>query len=96
MSTGIYCIKNILSNKCYVGQSRCISKRLRQHFANAARGSTKCAALYAAIRAYGANTFAIEVLELCDLAELNTQEQLWVKQLETVAPYGYTFWKQAA
>jgi len=86
---GVYVISNIVNGKKYVGQSRDIRRRIKQHFINATKSSDKCSALYSSIRKYGASVFEFEILAECSIEELNTLEAHFVDNLNTISPNGY-------
>lgn len=78
---GIYKITNILNNKCYVGQSNNIERRFKEH---CYKGSTSKIPLDIAIAKYGRENFILEVLEECELDELNKKESFWIHKLDTI------------
>ena len=79
---GIYKIVNIISGKCYVGQSINMGKRWKRHQSNAIKG--KKTALYDAIRSYGINNFRFEIIEECTKEELNSLEHHWIKVFDSL------------
>jgi group I intron endonuclease len=82
----IYLIENEINSKLYIGQARDPDKRKREHL----RGSSGCPYLKAAIGKYGKDNFDFVILENCSSQEeLNTREQLWIQELNTLAPAGY-------
>ena len=83
---GIYCIRNQINGKCYVGQSVNIKSRIAQHF-NLRDNHTIC--LHNAIRKYGKEMFVWEVLELCSEAILDDRECYWIDALSCIRPKGY-------
>ena len=82
---GIYCIKNKINNKCYVGQSLNIKKRWIAHKSRAfnKNSSDYESKLYRSIRKYGLENFDFFVLEECEKEELNDKEKYWINQLNT-------------
>ena len=82
---GIYRIYHRESGKSYVGQSINIRHRIRQHLS----GSDGTVCLDRAIKKYGDNVFAWEVLELCSEENLNSRECHWIATLDCVKPNGY-------
>lgn len=73
----IYIIKNTVSDKVYVGQTK-ISLKLRfQNHLSAARNG-KDYIIGKAIRKYGEDKFYIELLEECTVEELNEREKYWI------------------
>lgn len=75
---GIYCIRNILDNKRYVGQSVRVQIRKYEHFEALAKGVHHNPHLQAAYNLYGKQNFVFEVLEECDASILSQREVYWV------------------
>lgn len=76
---GIYAIRHNTNGKVYVGQSRCISSRIKDH----QRGSS-CINLRHAIECDGWSAFTVEVLEqVDDVTLLNEREQYWIDRLQS-------------
>lgn len=59
---GIYIFKNKINNKCYIGQSISLRKRLKQHLNNIKTNKYDIP-LYRAIHKYGIHNFTIDILE---------------------------------
>jgi len=79
---GIYCIKNTLNNKVYVGQSVDIEARIATHFVNADTGR-KTSHLYNAINKYGREHFEPSILCITpDRTLLNELEYKWIIALD--------------
>lgn len=74
---GIYKITNKQNNHCYIGQSRNIEKRWSNHIYH--DKSKDEYPLYRAFKKYGLDNFSFEILEECDLAQLNEREQYYIK-----------------
>ena len=89
--TGIYKIVNRINGKIYVGQSIDIIERWKQHgykaFNNKEKGYTS--AIHAAFRKYGIENFELEVLEECQVSELDERERYWIQELGCLVPNGY-------
>lgn len=83
---GIYLIEHTESGMRYVGQSRDIERRLREH--GNGHMSSK-GHLRAAVSKYGWQAFSVRVLEECDSAALNGVEVMWIADLDTQHPRGY-------
>ena len=84
----IYCHTHIESGRRYVGMTkRTTAWRWNRHV-YAANGKVKGWSHFAnAIRMYGKNAFAHEVLEICDtLNEANLAEQKWIEHFDTRNP----------
>jgi hypothetical protein len=83
MTCGIYQITNKVNGKFYIGQSRNISKRWRQHTGGLdkpdplSRGSYP---LRAAFLKYGLEQFEFEVIEQCSESQLLTREAFWISE----------------
>ena len=75
---GIYKITNNINNKCYIGQSIHIEHRWEEHKSkyNWERENTK--PLYLAFQKYGLENFTFEVIEECEVEQLNIKEQYWI------------------
>ena len=72
---GIYKIENQLNNMIYIGQSKNIAQRWKNHRASAKKENTP---LYCAIRKYGIENFTFEVIEECEIEQLNDREIYWI------------------
>ena len=105
----IYCIKNDINNKIYVGQTtRTIKCRFTEH-KNDSKSTDDCPLLYNSMRSIGQSHFYIEELEciVCKSRlelqdKLNEREIFYIKHLNTLRPNGYnlsiggdSFYKQA-
>jgi group I intron endonuclease len=86
----VYKIENRVTGKCYVGQTtQRLRKRFQQHLSDA-RTRAGCTALAGAIRKYGSENFAVELLQRCaSEKELNEAERFWIERLNCYAPDGY-------
>ena len=84
MSIGIYKIENLITGKIYIGQSKHIEMRWQEHCRPSADSIIACA-----IRKYGKKNFSFEVLEECNLEELNSREEYYIKLYNSVVPNGY-------
>ena len=80
----IYCHTHVASQKRYVGQSmHGMMSRWKRHMSGAKRNEG-CPYLGYAIRKYGAEAFAHEVLETCETLEAaNEAEQWWIAHFGT-------------
>jgi group I intron endonuclease len=80
----IYMIRNKINGKIYIGQTiRPIKKRLEEHQTKA-----RCVAIHGAIEKYGWGNFEKDWYE-CPDEDLNFDEELLVREMETVSPNGY-------
>ncbi len=69
MSAGIYLIKNIINNKCYVGSTSHIDKREKEHFARLYNQSHHNTHLQNSYNKYGKDAFIFKVLEVVNYKE---------------------------
>lgn len=93
---GVYSIRNIVDNKRYIGHSKDIDKRFKNH----KRSLTKLIRhkdvnrhLFDAVKQYGFNNFVLEVLEIFDTVDKLTivsREMYWISYYNTCdINYGY-------
>lgn len=83
MSIGIYKITNIINNKCYIGQSCNIERRIKTHFWAAFKENLPSYnyQIYQAIRKYEKESFEWQILETLkeiDKNKLNILEQKYI------------------
>lgn len=74
----IYIIKNILSNKLYVGKTYCFEKRKNSHLSKLRRGNHFNKHLQHSYNKNGESIFVFEILEECDEAALDEREMYWI------------------
>lgn len=88
---GIYKITNKVNGKIYVGQSIDIEERWKQHRWKAFNCNEVGyhSAIHAAMRKYGLDNFVYEILEECDVEELDEKEKYWISILNSITPNGY-------
>lgn len=60
---GIYCIKNTINNKCYIGQSIKLKNRLKDHLRNWMDPVYEHLVIYRAFKKYGIENFEISILK---------------------------------
>lgn len=80
MSIGIYKFQNNITNEVYIGQSVELEARYIRHKRDWLNGTTD---FYQAIQQYGWDCFSYEVIEYCDISELNEREQYWIKYYDS-------------
>lgn len=73
------------SNKIYIGQSINIQKRIKQY-------KRLCCltqkVLYNSLKKYGFDNHIFEIIEECDMSELNIKERYWQEYYNSLAPNG--------
>lgn len=80
---GIYQIKNTINNKKYIGQSKNIKKRWKEHQTLLKRNQHHNNHLQNAWNKYGENYFSFSIVEQCIEKELNSKEQYWIEVKNT-------------
>ena len=69
--TGIYCIRNLINQKCYIGQSVDIANRWKQHRIASSYSNLP---LYIDIREFGLENFDFSIVCLCNREDLTRLE----------------------
>lgn len=89
---GIYKIENLINRKIYIGQSRNIKQRWKEHRYRPFNKNSKqydCP-FYRAIRKYGLENFSFVVLEETSIEDLDDKEKYWIKYYGSNNPlFGY-------
>ena len=80
---GIYKITKKENGKSYIGQSNDIKRRFQEH------KTKKDIPIELAIQKYGVDAFDFEILEECELSELDTKEVYWIAYYNTFKGIGY-------
>lgn len=81
--SGIYCIKNTITNKKYVGSSKNIYYRTKQHLSHL-RKNKHCSKYFQnSFNKYGEDVFITEILEICtnNVKILREKEKYWIDTL---------------
>jgi group I intron endonuclease len=82
----IYCIKNKINGKCYIGQTiHNIKLRWKQH----KKKSSNCAYLRRAIEKHGSDNFEFISLLECDNSKLDELEKEYIQKYNSLVPNGY-------
>lgn len=79
---GIYCFKNKINGKCYIGQSIHLEKRYIEH-KNNHLNSNYCnynSKFYRALRKYGFDNFEYIILATCSKEDLNMLECIYIQK----------------
>lgn len=93
--SGIYCFKNLINNKCYIGQAINLKKRLRAHFSAYKGNRNLNLALYRAFHKYGIENFDIFIVEFVNPNTPNLKEVLdglekkYIKEYNSYGECGY-------
>lgn len=85
--SGIYMLRNTITDEKYIGQSVDILRRVRSHHYcdyNNPYTSWYNSKLYHAFRKYGIENFEISILEECDSTDLDEKEKYWISHYKTV------------
>lgn len=78
MTIGIYRIYNKTSGKSYIGQSKNVEGRLRDHFNHLNRGNHGNYHLQSAFLLYGTENFGYQLIEACEEETLTQREEYWI------------------
>ena len=81
---GVYLIRNTVNQKVYVGSSRHIPQRWKEHFGELSQGKHDNPKLMNAFRKYGSGAFKLEVALTCPPEELLHREQAVMDSLNAV------------
>lgn len=77
--SGIYCIRNLVSGRRYVGSASNFEKRWRLHLRNLQTGDHHSRILQASWNKHGESAFVFQILEYVgDRQELLKREQFWI------------------
>lgn len=80
--SGIYLIKNLINNNCYVGSSKNIHYRIYRHFMFLACNKHVNKYLQSAYNKYGKESFTYEILTQCAELALLDNEQFYIDTLK--------------
>lgn len=78
---GIYKITNKKTKKSYIGQSNDIERRFKEH---QTKGEKSRIPVDIVIKKYGKDNFLYEIIEECNIEELNQKETYWIQYFDTV------------
>jgi group I intron endonuclease len=80
----VYCIKNLITNKYYVGSSSKFKVRKRQHLAELRKNKHHSSKLQNSWNKYGESSFQFVILEeVIDFSFLIEREQFWIDLLDS-------------
>lgn len=83
MKKYIYKITNKINDKIYIGQTKDINRRFREH-KKCGYNNVKNKHLYFAIEKYGIDAFTFEVIEYVE--NYNEREQYWIQYYNSISP----------
>lgn len=83
MSIGIYCIENLINGHKYIGASKHIEQRWKEHIRDAKNFTQPNKSLYQAFLKYGTENFSFYILQECQEDELWELEKYYIKQYDT-------------
>lgn len=75
---GIYAVRNKVSGKAYIGQSRQLKAREKQHWLTLKNGNHYSTQLQVDFNLLSQSAFEFQVLEICDVNTLTEREQHWI------------------
>jgi len=83
LHTGIYKIENIVNGKIYIGQSINLYIRLLGHKNTLKSNKHFNRYLQRSWNKYGEDNFTFEILEECDINDLNDKERYWIEKYDS-------------
>lgn len=90
MSSGIYAITNIQTQKKYIGSSKNIEYRIYEHFSRLKNNSHRNSHLQNSYNKYGKKMFKWDILEECLPIELLNREKKWLNSFPWDSLYNLT------
>lgn len=88
---GIYCIKNLITNKSYIGQANNIVQRWNRHKSDLNKQIHHNNHLQRAWNKYGEQNFEFEIIEIVENCDyLQDKEAYWIKHFKSIdRKFGY-------
>lgn len=80
--SGIYCLKNTIDDKCYVGSAQKLNYRLWNHKHRLMKGNHANNILQNFVNKYGIGSLYFEILEKVEIDNLINREQYWIDTLK--------------
>lgn len=87
ITVGIYKITNKLNGKSYIGQSVNLERRFKEHFNT--KLLSEFSLLHTSMLVDGIDNFSFEVVDICDVNDLNDKEITYIQKCNTLYPHGY-------
>ena len=82
MKTGVYKITNQINGKFYIGSSKDLSRRKKDHFRLLKKVINHSILLQRAVNKYGIINFKFRIIELCEKELLISKEQYYIDKLK--------------
>ena len=79
--SGVYLIRNTITNDCYVGSSVDVKRRWANHKSPSKWKQRPNSLLYKAFQKYELSNFTFEILEECNKSQLFIREQYYINKL---------------
>ena len=76
--SGVYAIEHTSSGRVYIGSSKNISSRLREHLSYLLKGDHHSQYLQNSWNKYGESYFQFKIIEKCSIDTLIDREQFWI------------------
>lgn len=80
--SGIYCLRNTIDNRCYVGSAQKLNYRLWNHKHRLIKGTHANNILQNFVNKYGIDSIYFEILEPVDINNLIEREQYYINTLK--------------
>jgi group I intron endonuclease len=84
---GIYRIRHTDSGRCYIGSTKDLGRRYKNHFHSLGGKSRSC--LHVAMKKYGVHSFSFEVMEYCNESDLYTREKYYIDIYNSASIEGF-------
>lgn len=96
MQTGVYTLINIKNGKIYIGSSKNITLRKKEHLYKLNKNKHHSITLQRAFNKYGRESFKFKILKICSEKQLLKQEQMLIDKHKSYLPdKGYNICKIA-
>ncbi len=83
MKSGIYKIENVVNNKIYIGRSKNIDRRIKQHRTELRQQKHGNRYLQNSWNKHGEGNFLFTVIEYCDIPLLEEREIYWISEYKS-------------